>query len=121
MAFSIKQSLNKGIAAHKKGNLEEAEKDYREILKYETMHADANHNLGILAISVGKIEEALPFLKKASEAAPGNSHFWCGYIGALVKLDHFEVAQTVLDLAKTKVTECDKLEKLQAEINACLL
>lgn len=116
--LTVHQALLNGIDAHKAGRITEADRYYTAILKTDPKHPDANHNLGILAISVGKIEEALPFLKKALETAPDNSQFWCSYINALIKIEHFEVAQIVLDLAKTKATEFDRLETLQAEINA---
>ena len=32
-------------------------------------HSDANQNMGVLAVGVGKVQEALPFFKTALEAA----------------------------------------------------
>ena len=56
MQLSIWDALQRGIAAHKKGQLKEAEKLYRSILNVQSKHPDANHNLGILAVSTGKID-----------------------------------------------------------------
>ena len=54
MELTIDQAIQQGVAAHVKGKLEEAEKLYRAILGAQSTIADANHNLGVLAVSVGK-------------------------------------------------------------------
>ena len=60
MELTIDQAIQQGVAAHKEGKLEEAEKLYRAILE-QPSHADANHNLGVLVVSAGKVQEVLPF------------------------------------------------------------
>lgn len=52
MELTIDQALQQGVAAHKEGKLQEAEKLYRAILGSQPQHPDANHNLGVLAVSV---------------------------------------------------------------------
>ena len=49
MKLTIEQSLQRGMAAHKDGKLEEAERLYRVILQSEPKHPDANHNLALIA------------------------------------------------------------------------
>ena len=117
MAFSIKQSLNKGIAAHKKGNLEEAEKDYREILKYETMHADANHNLGVLLNSINKTEEALTLFLKAVESNPSFEQFWLSYINLLIKLERYNLASQVIEKGRKLCLTEEKAKTLLERIS----
>ena len=46
MTLSIDEALRQGVAAHKDGKVQEAERLYRSILEQEPKHADANHNLG---------------------------------------------------------------------------
>jgi tetratricopeptide (TPR) repeat protein len=75
MELTIAQALQQAIAAHKEGKLQEAEKLYTAILSSQPKHPDANHNLGILAVSVGKLEGALPYLKTALEANPKVEQF----------------------------------------------
>ena len=70
MELTIDQALQQGIAAHKEGNGRDAEKLYRAILQSQPNHPDANHNLGVLAAGLGKVEAALPYFKKALEANP---------------------------------------------------
>ena len=70
MEITIDQALQKAIEAHKAGQVQDADRLYTAILKAQPKHPDANHNLGVLAVSVGKLQEALPFLKTALEANP---------------------------------------------------
>ena len=85
MELTIEQVLQRGVAAHKEGKLQEAERFYRAILKSQPSHPDANHNLGILALSVNKAEEALPLFKAALDTNPYKEQFWLSYIDALMK------------------------------------
>ena len=60
MELTVEEALKQGVTAHKEGRLDDAERFYRAILKFQPEHADANHNLGLLALSVGKVDAALP-------------------------------------------------------------
>ena len=64
MELTINQKLEQGIEAHQNGKLQEAEQLYKAILSSQPKHPEANHNLGVLAVGVGKIELALPYLKQ---------------------------------------------------------
>ena len=85
MELTIEQALQQGVAAHKEGKLEEAERLYRAILQSKPLHPDANHNLGVVAVSVNKADLALPLFKAALEANPKVEQFWLSYINALIK------------------------------------
>ena len=54
MELTVDQALKEAIAAHKEGKLQDAERLYRAILEAQPSHPDANHNLGVLAVAVGK-------------------------------------------------------------------
>ena len=43
--------------------------------KAQPSHPDANHNIGVLGVGVGKIEQALPFFKKALDVNPKAIHY----------------------------------------------
>ena len=68
MDLTIEQALHQGVAAHKGGQLQEAERLYRAILQSQPGHHDASHNLGVLAVSLNKVGEALPLFKAALDA-----------------------------------------------------
>jgi len=78
--ITIDQVLQKGIEAHKAGRAQEADRLYTAILKAQPKHPDANHNMGVLAVGVGKVEQALPFFKTALESNPKIAQFWLNYI-----------------------------------------
>ena len=116
MELSIDQALQQGVAAHKEGKLEDAERLYRAILQAQANHPDANHNLGVLAVSVGKSLDALPLFKLALEANPKLERFWLSYIDALIKLERFDEAQRVLVEAEKSGVSPETLEVLHQQI-----
>ena len=85
MELTIDQVIHQGDAAHRKGNLQEAERLYRAILKTEPKHPLANHNLGLIAIAMNKLELALPFFKAALVGNPNFQPFWVSYESAVIQ------------------------------------
>tara|TARA_B110000444_G_scaffold227205_1_gene232214 strand:+ start:197 stop:2032 length:1836 start_codon:yes stop_codon:yes gene_type:complete len=116
MKLTIKQALQNGIAAHKKGKIEEAERLYRAILQSQPTHPDANHNLGIIAVSVGKDEAALSFFKIALDANPKIEQFWLSYIKALIEEKQLDAAKAVLENAKKKGMNGEKFHALVSQL-----
>ena len=86
MELTLDQALQKGVEAHKAGQVQEADQYYTAILKANPKHPDANHNMGVLAVGVSKVEAAFPFFKTAVEANPNIAQFWLSFIDALIKL-----------------------------------
>ena len=68
MGITIEQALQQGISAHEAGKFQEAEKLYRAILNNQSNHPDANHNMGLIAIDIGEIEQSLLFFERALES-----------------------------------------------------
>ena len=120
MELTIEQALQQGIAAHKVGKLEEAEHLYRAIMQSQPLHPDANHNLGLIAVSVNKADAALLLFKTALEANPKIEQFWLSYIDALIKEQQFENAKQAIKKAKKKGFDATKLKVLfsQSKVNA---
>jgi predicted O-linked N-acetylglucosamine transferase (SPINDLY family) len=112
MKLTIKQVLQQGVAAQQAGKLQEAERLYRAILKSQPNHSHANHNLGVLAVSVNKVDLALPFFKTALEADSTIEQFWVSYINTLVKDNQLESAKKAIKKAKKKGIAVKKLEAL---------
>jgi tetratricopeptide (TPR) repeat protein len=117
MELTIEQALQQGVAAHKEGKLQDAERLYRDILQSQPLHPDANHNLGVLAVSVNKSEAALPLFKTALEANPKIEQFWLSYIDALIKEKQFDNAKQVLEQAKTQGLVGERLISLEAQLS----
>ena len=114
--LTIDQALQQGVEAHKAGQAQEADRLYTAILKAQPKHPDANHNMGVLAVGVGKVQEALPFFKTALEANPATAQFWLSYIDALIKLGKLADAKAVLGKAKSKGTNGDGFDKLEQRL-----
>lgn len=96
MSLTVDQALAQAVEAHRSGQLQDAERLYRAILEAVPRHSDANHNLGLLAISVGKPVEALPYLRAALEAAPAQGQFWVSYVQALMRAGRLPEARDIL-------------------------
>ena len=116
MELTVDQALQQGVAAHKEGKLQDAERLYRAILQAQPKHPDANHNLGILAVSVGKPLEAIPFFKLALEINPKVEQFWLSYIDALMKVERFDEAKRVLVESEKSGVSLEKLDALHQRL-----
>ena len=114
MTTTVPQALQLAIAAHKEGNLTKAENIYRSILESQPNHPDANHNLGVLAASVGKLKESRPYLKTALESKPGVIQFWLSYLEVLSKLGHSDIVRALLEKTKHAGLKDEDIFKLKA-------
>ena len=118
MKLTIEQALQKGISAHQAGRVEEADRYYTSILQVQPEHPDANHNLGVLAVGVGKPEQALPLLKKALEANPQVEQFWLSYIDALNKSGQTTNALGVLKQGRDAGLKGERVDLLETQLKA---
>ena len=117
MALRLEKALKKGVEAHRDGQVKEAEEFYTVILKAQPKHPDANHNMGVLAVGVGKTEDALPFFKTALEANPRIGQFWLSYADALIKLNRIADAKAVFIQAKGKGAKGEVFDQLEQRLS----
>ena len=117
MELTLDEALKKAIEAHKAGQIQEAERLYTAILQTQPKHSHANHNMGVLAVGVGKVQESFPFFKKASEANPSIGQFWLSYIDILIKLDRMVEAKAVPIEAKEKGVKAEIFDQLERRLN----
>ena len=118
MELTIEQALQNGLAAHKEGKLQEAERLYNAILQAQPAHADANHNLGVIAVSVNKADVALPLFKTALKANPKIEQFWLSYIDALIKENQLETAKNILAEGKKMGLVGNKVDVKDRKVKA---
>jgi len=114
--LTIDQTLQRGIKAHKAGQIQEADRLYTAILITQPKHPATNHNMGVLAVSVGKLNQALPFFKRALVAQPSTAQFWLSYIDALIRLDRLAEAKAVLGQARSKGAKGVGFDKLEQSL-----
>ena len=116
MEIAVDQILQQGVAAHNAGNLQEAKRLYRSILKTQPTHPHANHNLGLIAVSMGKVEVALPLFKAALDVNSSIEQFWISYIEALIAERQFENAKRALKKGKNNGVAKEKLKVLTQKL-----
>ena len=109
MELTIDQALEQGVTAYKEGRFQEAERFYRAILRSKPKHAAANHNLGLIAVSFGKADAALPLFKTALETNPNKEQFWLSYVDALIRRNHLDNAQQAIQQAEKQGFTSEKL------------
>lgn len=100
MQLTIDQALSQAVEAHKAGNYKHAERLYRAIINVQPTHSDANHNLGLLMVRVGKPLEALDFLKTAFDVQPKRPQYWISYISTLLEANRPNEAWEILKQGK---------------------
>jgi len=118
MKLTVDQALQKGVSAHGAGDLQEAERLYRFILQSQPAHPDANHNLGVLAVSVNKPEAALPFFKIALEKNPNIEQFWLSYADALMKENRVPEAEKALAEGKKNCPKSENFTVLEQQLQS---
>lgn len=116
MELTLDQALRHAVVAHKRGDFKEAERIYLAILRAQPNHPDANHNLGVLAVSVGKPLHAIPLFESALHANPAIEQFWLSYIDVLVLLDRVTEIEQVLEDAKQAGVAPEKLGAMYPQI-----
>ena len=118
MKLTIDQALHQSSSAHREGKIEEAERLYHSILQSQPSHPDANHNLGVLYVSLNKSERALPLFKTSLKVNPNIEQFWISYISALIKVCQFTKARQTLKKAKRNGINKNKLNALNMNLRA---
>ena len=87
--------LERARQQHVAGELERAERAYREILDTEPNHPEALHLLGVLAHQSDRDEEAVGLLRQATAAKPGFTKALNNLGSALHSLGRLEEARDV--------------------------
>jgi len=118
MELTIEQVLQQGIEAHREGKLAEAKRLYQAILQAQPLHPDANHNLGVLSVSVNNVHEALLLFKTAIEANPKMEQFWLSYIDVLIKDKQFDNAKKAIEQGKKQGVSVKKLDTYGSKVEA---
>ena len=117
---TIDQAFKQALTDQQNGRAQDAERLYRGILRSEPLHPAANHNLGVLAISLNRVDAALPLFETALRANPKIEQFWISYINALIKKNRHLDAKKAIKKARKKGFEVKKLEALllQSKVKA---
>ena len=110
--------LDDAIAAHKNENFLQAADLYLQILKGDSNHPDANHNLGLLSVHTGKAREAILFFENAINSNPTVSTYWLSLLNTLLSLKEFQAARNVLKQANSIGHESKSFKKIERALKA---
>ena len=121
--MTINQALLKAVEAYKSGDVVSAKKLFSKIIGIEPNQTDANHNMGLILVKSGNVEDAIPFFKTALEANFSATQYWFSYIDALFNLGRYTESSELLAVAKTKGCKgkaFDDLEKSHSSVEVKL-
>jgi protein O-GlcNAc transferase len=95
--MELRQLFEQGAAAHRAGNLVQAEKLYRQLLRADAGYFPALHMLGFLKAQQGHYDQAIPLLNKAVKANPGDGAARAHHAHALMAAQRFDEALAAYD------------------------
>ncbi len=110
---SIAETLQQAVAFHQNGQLQDAERIYRDILQSHPNHPEANHNMGVLAVQKMQPAIGLPHFMAALEADPTRGQYWLSYIDALLQAGQTEAAREVLTIARHNGLQGDDIDAME--------
>jgi predicted O-linked N-acetylglucosamine transferase (SPINDLY family) len=110
--------LRQAITHHQAGRLPDAERLYRIVLTHQPNQPDAHHNLGVLAMQTGRVEEGLLHLKEALDISPANSQHWLSYVAGLLRAGRLDAAEATLQTAIGRGLRGEGARALQQQIAA---
>ncbi len=73
------KQMQKALAHHQAGRLKEAEDYYKQVLRLNPNHPDANNLLGVLLFQTNRSQDGLQFLDKATKLKPQEAMFHYNY------------------------------------------
>ena len=114
--FTIEERLIKANALLVKGETQEAEKYYKEILDSDPNHPDANHNLGLINLANQKAEIALGLFFNALNRNANIEQFWISYIQALISTVNFKDAHKAIKAFEEKEFNNDNIFLLKEKL-----
>jgi len=121
VSLTLTQALQKAIAHHQSGQLQEAERLYRTILQNQPNHPEANHNLGILTRQLGEHAAALPYLKTALAINPAHGQYALSYASTLLETGQATDALNVIQNAIERGLNTPAAQSLRQKVESALL
>ena len=96
---SRETTIETALLLQKAGRLEEAARDYRQILTADPRQPDALHLLGVIAHDVGKLDEAVELIAESLRVNPNNPSAINNLAGVLKDQERYDEALEFYDAA----------------------
>jgi len=109
----VAELIQEANSAQNSDDLKRAEQLYFQVLDADPLNPDANHNLGILYLSVNLSKQALPLLRTALEAHPEFEHYWVSYFHGLCYNRQFAEGRAILAAGKENGLSSDTVTRLE--------
>ena len=109
----VAELIQEANSAQESDDLKRAEQLYFQVLDADPLNPDANHNLGILYLSVNLSKQALPLLRTALEAHPEFEHYWVSYFHGLCYNRQFSEGREILAAGKENGLSSDTVARLE--------
>jgi predicted O-linked N-acetylglucosamine transferase (SPINDLY family) len=87
------ETLQIGLALHNAGDLQQAEQEYRKILRVDPRHADALHLLGVIGQQRGEPALAIEYIEKAIAVNGSNAVYHTNLAAAHHALQRYQEAE----------------------------
>ena len=109
----VAELIQEANSAQESDDLKRAEQLYFQVLDADPLNPDANHNLGILYLSVNLSKQALPLLRTALEAHPEFEHYWVSYFHGLCYNRQFSEGRAILAAGKENGLSSETVLRLE--------
>lgn len=95
--MDLRSAYESAMAAHRAGNLAQAERLYRDMLRADARNFSALHMLGFLKAQLGQFDEAIALMAKALKTNPGDLGAMTNYAHALMAAQRQDEALAAYD------------------------
>ena len=116
MELTINEALNQAIMAQKAGHFQKAESYYMAILGQQPDHPDVNHNMGVLAYTIGRVDKAVTFFENAIKSNPNITQYWLSYINILIEQNQMDEANRAFEKAVEKGVTRDPFGEIKQKL-----
>ena len=114
--ISINEALNQAIIAQKAGHFQKAKSYYMAILEGTPDHPDANHNMGVLVYTTGKVDQAIEFFEDAINGNTNVPQYWLSYINMLIEQNRMDEAKKTFERAFEKGVTRDPFDEIKQKL-----
>ena len=96
-AAALEATINDALNQHSRGNLQQAEKQYRTVLVKDPKHAVALHYLGVIALQTNNADQAIKLISESIMQAPDYADAYSNLANAYQAKGRFKDAAKSLE------------------------